>query len=56
MLEARTVWQGEVPTGCVGNTVRCIGEGMERRMGKVSRTVVYNLGREQNFKLEARTG
>ena len=25
LLEARTVLQGEVPTGWVGNTVRCIG-------------------------------
>ena len=37
MLEARTVLQGEVPTGWVGNTVRCwTREGK----GKVSRTVV----------------
>jgi len=37
LLEARTVLQGEVPTGWVGNTVRCwTREGK----GKVSRTVV----------------
>ena len=36
-MEARTVLQGEVPTGWVGNTVRCwTREGK----GKVSRTVV----------------
>ena len=33
MLEARTVLQGEVPTGCVGNTIRCIGQG-EGKNGK----------------------
>ena len=26
LLEARTVLQGEVPTGWVRNTVRCIGQ------------------------------
>ena len=33
LLEARTVLQGEVPTGWVGNTVRCIGQG-EGKNGK----------------------
>jgi len=33
MLEARTVRQGEVPTGCVTNTVRCIGQG-KKHVGK----------------------
>ena len=48
LLEARTVLQGEVPTGWVGNTVRCTRGRKEWE--KVSRTVL-----SERCLLEART-